>query len=198
MTAKTDTAVARLEAILERLERLGLAPPTPGQQAAVNPDGTPAPVVSGELIESAWGNAVSDSITELRRFHGVLGASSGQTIANATEAPISWTEQWDSNAYFGGGSTITIPTGLSGTYGIQLRITSTTLPAGVVRVRIETPGELATGYMPSGYGDVSVSNIVPILDGGTVKALVYNNSGASLIFTGILRVFRLHPAVSFS
>ena len=35
---------------------------------AVNPDGTPGDVAANELIESAWGNAVADSITYLRSF----------------------------------------------------------------------------------------------------------------------------------
>jgi len=58
----SSNAVARLEEVLDRLERLGLVPPAPGQTAAVDPDGYPGRVVSGELIESAWGNAVADKI----------------------------------------------------------------------------------------------------------------------------------------
>lgn len=82
----TDTAVARLEAVLDRLERLGLVPPVPGQTAATDPDGYPAAVVSGELIEAAWGNAVVDKLRNhyeqlansfVQSGTAVLGASAG-------------------------------------------------------------------------------------------------------------------------
>lgn len=41
--------------------------------AAVNADGTPGHVAAGELVESAWGNATSDSITTL--MHGPIAWS---------------------------------------------------------------------------------------------------------------------------
>jgi len=40
---------------------------------SVNPDGTPGHVAADELIESAWGNAVSDSITKLKLPNNIAG-----------------------------------------------------------------------------------------------------------------------------
>jgi hypothetical protein len=56
---------ARLRTLVAELDRL-LASPAP--LAATDPDGFPAHVASGELIESAWGNAVVD---RLHRSHEV-------------------------------------------------------------------------------------------------------------------------------
>jgi hypothetical protein len=63
VTDASDADLTRLEQILDRLERIGMvlsAPPSPDQHAAVGADGYPQTVVSGELIEAAWGNAVVD------------------------------------------------------------------------------------------------------------------------------------------
>lgn len=60
-TTVSSDLVLRLEAALARMEALGLIAPA----AAANPDGTPSNVASGELIESAWGNAVADTIQKL-------------------------------------------------------------------------------------------------------------------------------------
>ena len=48
--------LAELRQLVTRLDRL-LAVPSPGP-ASINPDGTPGNVAPGDLIESAWGNAV--------------------------------------------------------------------------------------------------------------------------------------------
>ena len=48
--------LARIEA-LEARDSPEISP-----QVAVNPDGTPGTVAAGELIESAWGNAVSNTV----------------------------------------------------------------------------------------------------------------------------------------
>lgn len=60
MTLELATPVDadRLRTLVAELDRL-LAGPS--QLAATNPDGTPGRVAAGELIESAWGNAVSDT-----------------------------------------------------------------------------------------------------------------------------------------
>ena len=89
----TDTAelVERLEGVVARLEAAGLiAPPGPAPLAAVNPDGTPGNVAAGELIESAWGNAVADTIGQHQarflRFQGssalVTTDASGAGVVN--------------------------------------------------------------------------------------------------------------------
>jgi hypothetical protein len=73
LAAPTD--VDRLRALVAELDRLLAAGPS--QLAAVNPDGTPGHVAANELIESAWGNAVVDTIE--RRPKGWLAAGFSNT-----------------------------------------------------------------------------------------------------------------------
>jgi hypothetical protein len=54
----SDNNLDRLESLVARLEALGLA--APGPTVATDLYGNPGNVASGELIESAWGNAVAD------------------------------------------------------------------------------------------------------------------------------------------
>lgn len=57
----TDDQVARLERLLDRIERLGVSVEP---LAATDTDGNPGAVAAGELIESAWGNAVADHVVK--------------------------------------------------------------------------------------------------------------------------------------
>lgn len=63
----TDTRTdLDLEALIDaRLAAMGLVVPAPSPQVAQDPDGTPGNVASGELIESAWGNAVTSNVDAL-------------------------------------------------------------------------------------------------------------------------------------
>lgn len=65
---KQDNTLARLDEIVARLDALGIVAPPSGTPASVNPDGSPGHVAPGELIESAWGNAVSDSVQALSNY----------------------------------------------------------------------------------------------------------------------------------
>jgi len=57
-----DDELVRFRALVAQLNDM-VAAPSP--LAAVNPDGTPGLVAAGELIESAWGNATSNTIKGL-------------------------------------------------------------------------------------------------------------------------------------
>lgn len=70
----TEASIARLEASIARLEALGLEAPS---TTSVNPDGSPGHVAPGELIESAWGNAVSDEFQRKRAWFASSIASVG-------------------------------------------------------------------------------------------------------------------------
>lgn len=67
MTDTDTTVLDRLDQIVARLEALGLAVPAV-PRAALDPDGTPGHVAAGELIESAWGNAVVDQLDDHERL----------------------------------------------------------------------------------------------------------------------------------
>jgi hypothetical protein len=68
-----DTAeLTEMRALIRRFEQL-LA--TPDARAAVDPDGYPGQVAAGELIESAWGNAVVDKLHDLPKLNGNGGST---------------------------------------------------------------------------------------------------------------------------
>jgi len=67
------TTLARLEAVVARLEALGAGPALAVPFATINPDGTPGNVAADELIESAWGNATSDSFGKIKIPNVIAG-----------------------------------------------------------------------------------------------------------------------------
>lgn len=71
----TDTqSDAELAALIdERLAAMGLVAPAADPRAATDPNGTPSNVASGALIESAWGNSVTNNIDQL--YAGIPGGS---------------------------------------------------------------------------------------------------------------------------
>jgi hypothetical protein len=86
MTITSDIDAARLRTLVAELDRLIASP---GPSAAVDPDGTPGHVAAGELIESAWGNAVVDDLDDLRqRFPAVQQINNAGTVATG---PNTWT-----------------------------------------------------------------------------------------------------------
>lgn len=60
----TDVDLARWESLVSRLE--ALVPGAPVPLGGVDPDGFPSHVAAGELIESAWGNAVVDKLRAMQ------------------------------------------------------------------------------------------------------------------------------------
>lgn len=88
MTKKDDETIARLEAIVERLQndiggvRFG-ADSEP--LTAVGAGGYPGNVVAGELIEAAWGNAVVSSFAQHVRAAAIPGLSANQPLAQTAQ-----------------------------------------------------------------------------------------------------------------
>jgi hypothetical protein len=84
-----DVNVNELRTVIDRIEQLlALGGGTP---ASINPDGTPGLVAPGDIIESAWGNATSQSISELvTRGKGRIASAVAVNwfTANATERPL--------------------------------------------------------------------------------------------------------------
>jgi hypothetical protein len=99
MTTTTDPdLLARVERLIIELERI--VPATgdvAGPLAAVNPDGTPGHVAADELIESAWGNAVVDTLDRRPRgrlasaFSGTVQSGIQQTPVTLTGTTVSYT-----------------------------------------------------------------------------------------------------------
>lgn len=78
----------RLEAVLDRLDRLGLAGPTPTPTTAVDPDGYPGVVVSGELVEAAWGNAVVAKLRDHFDQLGIEWMQSGNVVLTSISSGV--------------------------------------------------------------------------------------------------------------
>jgi hypothetical protein len=85
MTTKADERLNRLEGLVDRLEVLipDAVLPAP---TSVNPDGSPGPVAPGELIESAWGNAVSNELQRTRAWF-VQNTNSPTFTTTASDFP---------------------------------------------------------------------------------------------------------------
>ena len=82
MTTDADT-LARLEAVLARLERLA---PSPAELDAVTPFALNT-VVPGELIESAWGNSVIERITRPTEYKSAAIAFAATGFTTTATVP---------------------------------------------------------------------------------------------------------------
>lgn len=96
MTSKTDVMLERLDAILTQLEALGVAVPSPtAPETRMDAHGNPGLVAAGELIESAWGNAVVGRVVQ--RFPNITAlnawAPGNGAIAGTVTPPTVWIRQ---------------------------------------------------------------------------------------------------------
>lgn len=82
-----DEQLDRLGDLVARLEALGITPPPTAGTASVNPDGSPGHVAPGELIESAWGNAVADEFHRVRAGYVETNAAIGPLGPTVTAIP---------------------------------------------------------------------------------------------------------------
>ena len=73
MSDATTDLLARFEQIVARLEQQA-GGPTAGTFAAVGADGYPEPVAAGELIEAAWGTAVSTKLDKIVQLTATVNA----------------------------------------------------------------------------------------------------------------------------
>ena len=94
MTSKTETQLARLEDMLTRLETLEAGARLPALPSPLVFDayGNPGAVAPGDLIESAWGNAVKDRV--LHRFPTKTALDAwhpgAATLAVTTDLNVVW------------------------------------------------------------------------------------------------------------
>lgn len=78
-------AIARVEAVLAQLKAVEAQP-----FAAVLPDGRPDHVAAGELIESAWGNAVVDTLARLVWDYAIGSITVDVPVAGAGGTVVDW------------------------------------------------------------------------------------------------------------
>jgi hypothetical protein len=196
MTTKADERIHRLEQVVTRLEALGLSAPVPSP-SSVNPDGTPGHVVAGELIESAWGNATSDSISIHR---GAITAHTGRLDALEAEdaRAHAWVKQVpDSAGPFGTtpadfpGLSVTFPALMGHIYRLSGFVASATRTlAGNAYIQLvnQAGAVYSTGQQTMDDGEnesLFVSSYVALVSGSiTVKLQLRVGGNGSLQVTG--------------
>jgi len=87
MTVELDDLAEQLTALLAEIRSVRAAVSAAGV-ATIDPGGFPGPVAAGELIESAWGNAVA----EHTKFHSTGGT---QLAATFTASSTGWRIAYD-------------------------------------------------------------------------------------------------------
>lgn len=114
-----EDAIARVDAVLAELRAIA-PPPTPGTFAAIGD------VVSGELIESAWGNNVGNHIDELDRIISAEpSGTAGQDFVRLDSLPnqaihiLDKSRRWEYISAVSAGNGVTIGDTLDGRNGIM-------------------------------------------------------------------------------
>lgn len=157
--------------------------------AAVNPDGTPGHVAAGELIESAWGNAVVDTLTMLRG----VGVYTGTFAVGAGQAPIiTWTgEAYDTDGYHvSAANDIVIPANRAGTYVLEVRASTDVGVSAVADLIVNFAGVALTSYIPVNRRTVATGHLLRLGAGTTINVQLYNE-GAARNFNASLELIRV-------
>lgn len=120
-----------------------------------------------------------------------------QSCANGVNTAVNFdTESWDTDAFHSGTSTnVTIPSGLGGIYLVSGRCqASTTLGGSGAAVSILVDGAaIAAGYVPAGFTQGSVTNVVELSVGRVLTLAIFNGHGSTINYSGTLSVTLLSP-----
>lgn len=185
------TSLARLEALVARLE--ALAPPPDDLAPGVT--AIPPYVTAGELIESAWGNDVVDTLIELSTRRGNSAAGSTSIAAGGTQQ-LGW--QNLTNPDWGAGPTFIAPSYAKGLYHLSLRVEgpgiAQTLYAGVWLNVVNAVGSptFANSINP-GMQETSVSGLVTMNPGAQLGVVVFNPTAAAAFFDAFLTWYEVSP-----
>jgi hypothetical protein len=187
----TDTATAtsdleaRLVALVARLETLsGIETAAP-----MSITGLPPHVAAGELITSAWGNAVVDSLTKLDdalTTQQLLAITTGQAVAAGAVATISFT---DVAGEFGAGPT-TFGFPVTGNYVVSFSANGVAATASNDLVVTAAGTPYQGGILPGKVaGVVAFANLFQA--GQQLSCSVYNANSVAVNFTASLYALRL-------
>lgn len=181
MTMTTTEAIAATEQLLAELRAIEATPLA---------DAPPPYVASGELITSAWGNAVVDGL----KVQGVV-AQGAPSIPAGTLAQASWSST--SNPTWGTNPTLVAPSGTFGWFTVMANLVSgPTMGAGMFAdvlltvTRGATPTSF-TNYVAQGKSTVTTFGSIDLAAGDQVKVQIYNPTGAAAFFTVVLVVARM-------
>lgn len=135
-------------------------------------------------------------------MHGLTGIgaslarSTTQAVATGTLVDVTWpTETLDTDAFYPGGTTatITIPTGLGGTYNIAFNGAMSALTTARAMARITAGGDLYD-FVFTTSDTFAGSLAIPLAAAATVKLTVFQSNGVSLnVVSAKLQVWRTGP-----
>ena len=184
-----DAALARLESVLDRLERLGLAAPPEVEPLAAGT--VPPHVAAGELIQSSWGNAVVDMLAWLNTRRGITALSS-PSVPGGTLQTVSWVTL--SNQDWGTGPTLIAPADTIGLYMMSCTVSGPAIVAGAFGdAVINVNSNSFKNYIPSGKAAVTVSALTSLSPADQVSVQVYNPNGTAAYFNTTLVVYAVAP-----
>jgi hypothetical protein len=124
----------------------------------------------------------------------IIRRNTNQSIASGATNLISFDlEDFDSDGYITVTSTtVTIPAGLGGVYGITARVQASAgmSGGGTASIRINGVADFPF-FATAGNGLMAASIVHEIAAAGTLELVVYNGHSGSLNFTATFRAFRL-------
>jgi hypothetical protein len=197
----SELTAARIDELVRRLDvlaaHLGVSDLAALPRAATNPDGSPGSVAAGELIESAWGNAVA---TWLNRRTGCGLQQTGQSIPNGATVDVTWpVESYDTDGFHAAGSAvIQVPTNLDGVYAISAVIDAGGGLNGNSTLIIDVNSGFAIfpSYILSSNRNGAVSAVIACSAGTQIRVRMYNGHSTAATFTGrcwVARISKLTP-----
>jgi hypothetical protein len=184
-TTTTNDLEARLVALVARLETLsGIETVAP-----MSITGLPPHVAAGELIESAWGNAVVDSLTKLDdalTTQQLLAITTGQAIGAGAVATISFTNV--SGEFGPGPTTFAFP--VAGNYVVSFTANGAATTASNDLV-VTAAGVAYQGGILPGKGSAVVAFANQFQAGAQLFCQVFNANSVAVNFTATLYALRL-------
>ena len=196
-----ETDLTELRGLLRRMDRLLLKPDV---RAAVDVSGNPEYVATGEIIESAWGNAVKDRVRAIFPTRADLDAwtqSPVGTHAYTVDDGHSWVRglsgwEWDGPQGVIGfveRPTNAGPVQQGETVPIAGMEVTVTVPSGRL-LKIEFNCRHVTGGVPGDYGSLSIRNPAGFqyMDGLYVVGAGHPMSGAISSAITIARVIAMN------
>lgn len=151
----------------------------------------PTYVAPGELITSAWGNAVVDMLVWLNTRRGVTALGSISIAAGAVQS-MSW--QTLSTPDWGAGPTLIAPASTTGLYLLSCNVTSPVITAGADADCIINVGSTSfRNFIPGGKTGVTVNGFGNMVSGDQVSVQIYNPNATAQFFNASLNVFAVAP-----
>lgn len=182
MTMTTAEAIAATEQLLAELRAAEAAP-----LAATGP---PPYVATGELITSAWGNAVVDGLA----VQGVV-ATGSTSIAGGALGTCAWAQT--SNPAWGTNPTLVVPAGTFGWFTLMSNLVAgpsmgaSMFADNVLTVTRGGTNTAFTAYVPQGKGTITTFGSTDLAAGDQIKVQIYNPTGAAAFFTVFLVIARM-------